>query len=904
MYKINFNMKKYFFITVIIFLTVKVFCQMSVDYPIETVPFNMVKITDRFWSQRMEVNRTVTIPMAFKKCEETGRIDNFAIAAGLKKGKFQTLFPFDDSDVYKIIEGASYSLSNYYDLKLDQYVDSLIALIGKAQEPDGYLYTNRTIDPQHTHPWAGKERWVNEWDNSHELYNAGHFYEAAVAHFQATGKRTMLNIAIKNADLFASVFGPGKKHVAPGHEVIEMGLVKLYRATGDKKYLDLAKFFIDCRGERQHDKNSTNMFENGKYWQDDKPLVNQEEAAGHAVRAGYIYSGVADVAALTGNKEYLNAIDKIWNNAVYKKLYITGGIGSRHEGEAFGDNYELPNLTAYNETCASIANVYWNYRMFLLHGESKYIDVLEAALYNGVISGISLSGSTFFYPNPLESNGKFKFNNGVCTRKEWFDCSCCPSNLARFLPSIPGFIYAKRKDTIYVNLFVNSRAEIKMENNNSVIISQETNYPWDGITKLKIQTKGKNNITCAIRIPCWASNQPLPGDLYHFADQNTTNILIKINNKQIERFPVKQGFALINREWKSEDELIIEFPMQVRTVAANSLLKEDKQKLCLKRGPLVYCAEGVDNKGKALNIIIPENGQYSVAFQNDLLNGIDVVKGDVFSFQKDSIHNKVNKLNHTLTAIPYYAWCHRQQGEMEVWFYSDKYVFAPEVKPHSTYFLDKQELKLIPYIGNDVHYTIDGSKPNITSPLYVQPITFDKNITLKAASFDKQGNASDVVTEQYTKTEYHQPVTVSGLTNGLQYKYYEGVWQFIPDFNVLSPLKTGECKSFDISIKSIGDHFGFVFNGYINIQKDGIYTFFLNSDDGSRLIIDDEQVILNDGCHGVIEKSGQIALRKGFHKISVDYFDSIFDDALEVYYESPDIKKQQIPATALFYFLK
>lgn len=411
------------------------YAQKNVDYNIQGVPISQVSIKDQFWTPRIETNRTVTIPSSFKKCEETGRVENFVLAAK-KSGKFLTTFPFDDTDIYKIIEGASFSMSVHPDKKLDKYVDSLINLIAKAQEPDGYLYTARTIDPANPHAWSGKERWVQESVMSHELYNSGHLFEAASAHFIATGKRNFLNIALKNANLLVTVFGPGKRNDAPGHEIVEMGLVRLYRITNEKKYLDLAKFFIDSRGKKIDPKRS--------YFQDQEPLIQQDEAVGHAVRAGYLYSGVADVAALTGNKDYINAIDKIWVNMVTKKFYITGGIGARHSGEQFGDNYELPNLTAYNETCAAIANVYWNYRMFLLHGDAKYIDVMERSLYNNVIAGVGLDGKTFFYPNPLEADGKFKFNREALNRQPWFDCSCCPTNICRFLPSVPGYIYAQK----------------------------------------------------------------------------------------------------------------------------------------------------------------------------------------------------------------------------------------------------------------------------------------------------------------------------------------------------------------------------------------------------------------------------------------------------------------------------
>ena len=438
-------------------------------------------------------------------------MDNFERAAAVLHGK--TIknrkppgFPFDDTDPYKVLEGASYSLAVHPDPKLSAYLDSLIALFAAAQEPDGYLYTTRTIDPAHPHPWAGTNRWVNEENLSHELYNAGHLFEAAAAHYQATGKTNLLNVALKEANLLCQTFGPGTNqlHLWPGHEIVEMGLVRLYRVTGDPRYLDLAKYFIDVRGSHPG---------GDDYHQSRIPPVNQTEAVGHAVRAGYLYSGMADVAALTGDPQYIRAIDAIWENVVGKKLYLTGGIGARPKGEAFGDNYELPNLTAYNETCAAVANVFWNERLFLLHGDAKYVDVLERTLYNGLLSGVSLDGTKFFYPNPLESDGSHQ-------RSPWFGCACCPGNITRFLPSLPGYLYAQSGDTLYVNLYAGSTASVTLESGRTLEITQETRYPWDGAVKITVQQDWWKSMqfTLKVRIPGWARNEAVPGGLYTFCD--------------------------------------------------------------------------------------------------------------------------------------------------------------------------------------------------------------------------------------------------------------------------------------------------------------------------------------------------------------------------------------------------
>ncbi|MCJ7680724.1 MAG: glycoside hydrolase family 127 protein, partial [Candidatus Aminicenantes bacterium] len=426
----------------------------SQDYPIQPVPFTAVDVSDAFWSPRLEINRTVTIPYAFEQCEETGRVKNFeeaakVLSAEIEQGQFCTAYTFDDSDLYKIIEGASYSLKVRYDPELDGYLDKLITTIAAAQEEDGYLYTARSVNAEKPHQWVKENRWDNLY-MGHELYNMGHLYEAAYAHHLATGKRTLLDIALKNADLLVSVFGPDKQRGVPGHQVIEIGLAKLYRISGEQKYLDLAKYFLDDRGKAEGRK----LF--GEYSQDHVPVIEQSEAVGHAVRAAYMYAGMADIAALTGDRSYIDAIDRIWDNVVTKKIYLTGGIGATGAWEGFGPAYELPNGSAYAETCASIANVFWNHRMFLLHGDARYIDVLERVIYNGALSGIGFSGDRFFYSNPLASFGQH-------SRRLWFTCACCPSNVTRFLPSIPGYAYAVRGDDVYVNLFIQSDADIPLK---------------------------------------------------------------------------------------------------------------------------------------------------------------------------------------------------------------------------------------------------------------------------------------------------------------------------------------------------------------------------------------------------------------------------------------------------------
>ena len=635
------------------------------DYSIQSVPFTQVKLSDNFWLPRIQVNRMVTIPASFSRCESTGRVKNFIMAAE-KKGKFCTRYPFDDTDIYKTIEGASYSLALYPDAKLEAYIDSLIVIIGNAQEPDGYLYTARTIDPAAVHSWSGKERWEKERELSHELYNAGHLYEAAVAHFMATKKKNLLNIALKNADLVCSVFGPDKKHVAPGHEVVEMGLVKLYRVTGKKEYLATAKFFIEERGHfTGYDAKSTDPWKNGAYWQDNIPVVQQEEAEGHAVRAGYLYSAMADVAALTGDDSLLHAIDKIWENMVQKKYYVQGSVGAIGDGERYGKNYELPNATAYNETCAAIASVYWNYRMFLLHGDAKYIDVLEKTLYNGLISGIGLDGKSFFYTNAMQITHNFKHADIEFERSGWFECSCCPTNLVRLIPSIPGYVYAQKDENVYVNLFINGKANLTIHNQ-TVQITQQNNYPWDGGLVFTLDPASADNFAMKIRIPGWAMNQAVPSDLYSFTDQSNQKTIIKVNGQPVA-YTIELGYAVINRSWKKGDKIEMLLPMEVRTVSANEKLTDDIGKVALQRGPLMYCAEWVDNHGKAANLIIPNNTKFTTQFQPALLHGVKVLTAEVPAVIVAN-GNSISTVKQKLTAIPYYSWANRGQGEMMVWF--------------------------------------------------------------------------------------------------------------------------------------------------------------------------------------------------------------------------------------------
>lgn len=631
------------------------------DAPIQEVSFTRVHLEDGFWLPRIETNRTVSIPSAFRECEKNGRFDNFAIAGGLKKGEHRGDFSFDDTDPYKVIEGASYSLAVKYDKALDAYLDSVISLIAAAQEPDGYLTTCVTNRCYRLSGWWGKQRW--EKINSHELYNSGHLYEAAVAHYQATGKRTLLDVAIRNADLVCQVFGSGEGqiHRPSGHPIIEMALAKLYKVTGNEKYLQTARYFVEETGR------GTDGHRLSEYSQDHKPILQQDEIVGHAVRAGYLYSGVADVAALTHDTAYFNALCRIWDNMAGKKLYITGGIGSRAQGEGFGPDYELNNQTAYCETCASIANVFWNYRMFLATGDAKYADVLERALYNGVISGVSLSGDKFFYDNPLESMGQHE-------RQRWFGCACCPGNITRFMASVPLYMYATQANDIYVNLYIQSKARLTTEAN-QVTLEQTTAYPWEGKVTLTVTPETEQEFALRLRIPGWAQDSPVPTDLYAFTGKAGA-YSVSVNGKKVHA-RLYDGYATIHRRWKAGDVVEVDLPMDVRRVKANDKVEDDRGKLAIERGPIVFCLEGKDQPdGHVFNKFIPDGTPMTASYDADLLNGVVVLTGTAKEVEKDGTVKDV-----AFKAIPYSTWNNRGADQMAVWIPASAGYARPTPEP-------------------------------------------------------------------------------------------------------------------------------------------------------------------------------------------------------------------------------
>lgn len=616
------------------------------------VPFTDVHLTDNFWLPRLTVNRTVSIPSAFRECEANGRFDNFALAGGLIQGEHKGDFSFDDTDPYKVIEGASYALAVQPDARLDAYLDSVIALIAAAQEPDGYLCTCVTNRCERLSGWWGRSRW--EKINSHELYNCGHLYEAAVAHYRATGKRTLLDVALRNADLVCSVFGPGEGriHRPSGHPIVEMALCKLYDVTGKKEYLEMARYFVEETGR------GTDGHRLSLYSQDHMPILEQEEIVGHAVRAGYLYSGVADVASLTGDTAYFNALYRIWQSMAGTKLYVTGGIGSRAQGEGFGPPYELHNHTAYCETCAAIANVYWNHRMFLSTGDSRFVDVLERALYNGVIAGVSLSGDKFFYDNPLESMGQHE-------RQRWFGCACCPGNVTRFLASVPGYVYAASGNDVYVNLYISGTAEVKTDKL-SFTIRQQSGMPWAGGSELTLATKKAQRGRLHLRIPSWLTDTVVAGsDLYRFCSPRAA-FRLTVNGKPC-RYYEENGYAVVEGKWENGDVVRLDFPLTVRRVQAREEVEDDRGKVALQRGPLVYCLEGSDQADSVVfNKYLRRAVEPEAEHRPDMLGGIMVLR---MQLQRVADAAATDKQEQTVegTAIPYYIWNNRGPGQMEVW---------------------------------------------------------------------------------------------------------------------------------------------------------------------------------------------------------------------------------------------
>lgn len=613
-------------------------------YPVN---FSQVTITDQFWKGRLETVASHTIDACVLYTEnKTGRIRNFEKAAA-GSGKHEGIY-YDDSDVYKAIEAIAYSLKNRPNKILEKNTDAWIDKIASAQLPDGYLNTYYTLTDL-SRRWTDMEK--------HEDYCAGHLIEAAIAYYNTTGKDKLLNVAIRFADHIDSMFRKSNRHWVSGHQEIELALMKLYHHTQQKKYLELAQWFLEQRGYGYGKGVIWDQWKDPAYCQDQVPVKQQTEITGHAVRAMYLYTGAADVAAVTNDDGYVKAMHTIWEDVVYRNMYITGGIGAQGSNEGFGKDYDLPNTTAYCETCASVGMVFWNQRMHMLTGNSKFIDVLERSLYNAALDGLSLSGDRFFYGNPLASQGNHQ-------RSEWFGTACCPSNIARLVASLGNYIYSYDNNAVWVNLFIGSDIKIPLQKE-AMSLSMQTNYPWQGKTLISINEAPKKAMLLKLRIPGWLK-EPAPGGLYRYKTGSSNTIMILINGKPAT-YQEENGYAIINKTWKKGDVLQIEIPMEVQMIISRPELKQNEDRIALQYGPMVYCVEGHDNDAKAFNFIMPDQPAFEVNYDTDLLDGVNTILFDAMVAEAAPGGKTITMVSKPIKAIPYFSWNNRGPAEMQVW---------------------------------------------------------------------------------------------------------------------------------------------------------------------------------------------------------------------------------------------
>lgn len=617
----------------------------------EPVSFSKVNITDNFWSPKLKLVATATLKACIYQTETaTPRIKNFQKVARNKGEQHEGIF-YDDSDVFKALEAMAYSLKNNPDSALERKADEWIDIVAAAQQPDGYLNTWYTLK-------GLKDRYTDM--SMHEDYNAGHMIEAAVAYYNVTGKRKFLDVCIKWADHFDALFGPGKSHWVTGHQELELALVKLYKVTNNKKYLKLADWLLSERGHRLAKGYTWTDWKDTAYAQDVLPVKEQKEITGHAVRAMYMYTGAADVAAHTGDTGYMRAMETVWQDVVYRNMYITGGIGSSGSNEGFSVDYDLPNEQAYCETCASVGMVFWNQRMNALTGDAKYIDVLEKSLYNGALDGLSLSGDRFFYGNPLASTGRG-------ARREWFGTACCPANIARLIASLGDYVYAKNDNGIWVNLFVGSDTKLNI-GKNEVAVKMHTNYPLDGKVKINVDPLKPGLFTLHLRKPGWCAGTAVPGNLYNFTgiDAIPSPISLTVNGKPAD-FTEANNYYIINRSWKKGDIVKYDMAMKTKLVASREEIKTNQGRIALQRGPLVYCIEGADNDGKALNIVFPPKTDIKEEATTVLTEKVIALKMNVPVVVINPDGLGLQTVKKDITAIPYYTWCNRGKNQMQVW---------------------------------------------------------------------------------------------------------------------------------------------------------------------------------------------------------------------------------------------
>lgn len=617
---------------------------------LEPISFSEVMITDEFWKPKLEKVATMALQVCIQQTEvETGRIRNFEKVARGKNEKHEGIY-YDDSDVYKALEAIAYSLKNRTDTDLEKKADEWIDKIAAAQEPDGYINTFYSL--------TGLEnRWTDM--DKHEAYCAGHLIEAGVAYYQTTGKRKLLDVGIKMADHIDETFRQNNVPWVVGHQEIELALVKLYKETGEEKYLELSDWFLDQRG-RGHGVGAiwNNPNWGPKYAQDDVPVKEQKEITGHAVRAMYLYTGAADVAVAKRDDGYMNAMKSVWEDVVYRNMYITGGIGSSGSNEGFSVDYDLPNENAYSETCASVGMVFWNQRMNALEGESKYIDVLERSLYNAALDGLSLNGDRFFYGNPLASSGQH-------FRRAWFGTACCPSNISRLVASVGNYIYAQSEDAIWVNLFIGSETKIQM-GKVEVPVIMETNYPLNGDISITLNPERTTQFGLKLRVPGWAKGEPVPGGLYRFVGESKEFYKVTLNGKEVS-YKEENGYISIDRKWKKGDRIEYTLPMEIRKVVARKEVTANKDRVALQRGPLVYCVEGTDNEGKVWNILLTQDSSFEVVEHKVLNEKVMAITTEAAILTPAPDGSGIISETKTIKAIPYYTWANRGQNEMQVW---------------------------------------------------------------------------------------------------------------------------------------------------------------------------------------------------------------------------------------------
>lgn len=663
------------------------------DYPLQPIPYYRVEIGSDFWRSRMETQRETLVPWAFERTEPG--VAHLQAAADHLAGKTvedHRAHRFIDSDLYKVMEGAAYLLQLERDPELEAKMDRIIEVIAAAQEEDGYLYPSHTTGVGSEKGMMGDEKY-SFVVHSHELYNMGHLYEAAVAYYETTGKKALLEVAEKNAQHVNRVFFEGDPNYnggkpilqAPGHQEPELALVKLYRVTGKELYLEMAEKFLEIRGVTYVPEGEGVM--SPTYAQQHRPVLEQSEAVGHAVRATYLYSAMADIGALTGKQAYAEALDRIWGDITNTRMHLTGGLGAVHGIEGFGPQYELPNAHAFNETCAAVGNVLFNHRLFLLHQDARYMDVAEVALLNNVLAAVNLEGNRFFYVNPLDADGKFPFNHGTAGRAPWFGTACCPSNLARLVPQVPGMIYAVDETDLYVAFYAESRTEATVAGV-PVTLSQETAYPNPGRTVLTLEPETETRFSLRLRIPTWAQGQQfVPGDLYAYVDPVEAPWSVSLNGEPLDIGNLDKGFAVIDREWEAGDRVDLELPMPLRINRSHGAVEENRDRIAMTRGPLVMCAEGIDNGGATQRFFLATTPdlvgatrqEASIPHGNFLQSMIEAEAITADGKRESGV---------PLCLTPYYAWNNRDTGSMTVWFPTkpEMAVFDPHALPKESVF--------------------------------------------------------------------------------------------------------------------------------------------------------------------------------------------------------------------------